>query len=144
MNSKFFHHKFRAFFIVVVLTVLYGCRKDKDDVPDVYVDIYLYTTDPAFTPLNAIGGWTYLTGGSKGIIVYRKSQTEFMTYDRHCTYKVPDGNSVSVENSGLIASDAACNSKFLMTDGSPNSGPATVPLKRYQSSFDGTVLHIFN
>lgn len=121
-----------------------GCKKDKDEVPYVYVDIYLYTTDPAFSPLNAVSGSTTISGGSKGIIIFRKSQTEFMVYDRHCTYKVADGNSVAVDASGLLAADAVCSSKFLITDGSPNSGPAVNSLKRYQYTFDGTVLHIYN
>jgi nitrite reductase/ring-hydroxylating ferredoxin subunit len=121
-----------------------GCKKDTNSIPEVYVDIYLYTTDPAFAPLNATSGYAYLAGGSKGILVFRKSQNEFMAYDRHCTYKIPDGNVVTVDASGLLAEDAACKSKFLITDGSPNSGPAVNSLKQYQTAFDGTVLHIFN
>ncbi|MBI4946277.1 MAG: hypothetical protein HY840_07745 [Bacteroidetes bacterium] len=131
--------------ILMAAFALSGCKKSNDYVPNVYVDIYLYTTDPAFSPLNAVPGYTYLSGGSKGIIVYRKSQTEFMAYDRHCTYKVSEGNVVAVEVSGLIAKDAVCGSKFILTDGSVLSGSsASNPLKRYQISFDGTVLHIFN
>jgi len=121
-----------------------GCKKDKDEIPNVYVDIYLYTTDPAFSPLNATSGFTYLAGGSKGIIVFRRSQTEFGAYDRHCTYNVKEANQISVDASGLIATDAVCGSKFLLTDGSPSTAPAANPLKTYQTSFDGTTLHIFN
>jgi len=121
-----------------------GCKKDKEQIPDVYVDIYLYATDPAFSPLNVISGYAYVAGGSKGILVYRKSQNEFLAYDRHCTYKVSEGNQVVVDASGLLAVDSKCGSKFLITDGSVNQSPAVNPLKRYQSSFDGTVLHIYN
>ena len=121
-----------------------GCKKESNTVPVVYTDIYLYATDPAFSPLNAIGGYAYVAGGSKGIIIYRKSQTEFMAYDRHCTYNVANGDVVAVDPSGLLATDAACKSRFLITDGSPNSGPAVNFLKRYQTSFDGTLLHIYN
>ena len=128
----------------ILLISLGDCKKNKDIIPTVYVDRYLYTTDPAFSPLNAISGYAYLSGGSKGILVFRNSQTEFIAYDRHCPYKVDDGNTVTVDASGLFAIDAACNSKFLITDGSPNSGPAVNSLKRYQTAFDGTVLHIFN
>ncbi len=127
-----------------LLMVLSCKKKSADYVPNVAVDIYLYTTDPNFVPLNSIGGYTYLNGGSKGIIVYRKSQTEFMAYDRHCTYNIPAGNQIVVDASGLIAKDAVCGSQFLLTDGSVNKGPAVNLLKRYQSAFDGTVLHIFN
>ena len=124
-----------------------GCKKDKDQVPDVYVDLYIYATDPAFSPLNATSGYQYFSGGSKGIIVFCKSQSpvyEFMAYDRHCTYNASEGNTVTVDASGLIATDRQCNSNFLLTDGSPNSGPASNSLKPYHTTFDGTVLHIFN
>lgn len=128
----------------VPLLCFSGCKKDKDEIPNVYVDIYLYTTDPAFSPLNATSGYAYLAGGSKGILVFRKSQNEFEAYDRHCTFNVADGNQVSVDASGLLAVDAVCGSKFLITDGSPSSGSAVNPLKYYQTTFDGTTLHIFN
>jgi nitrite reductase/ring-hydroxylating ferredoxin subunit len=130
--------------IFLALFTTFSCKKSTDYVPNVYVNTYLYTTDPAFAPLNAVSGYTYLSGGSKGIVVYRKSQTEFMAYDRCCTYKVSDGNVIDVDASGLIAKDAACGSKFILTDGTVNNGPAVNPLKRYQTAFDGTALHIFN
>jgi nitrite reductase/ring-hydroxylating ferredoxin subunit len=141
-------NKVFKYFLLSAVTWLPGtfssCKKDKETVPYVYTDLYLYTTDPAFSPLNATGGYAYLAGGSRGIVIYRKSQNEFMAYDRHCTYKVADGNTVMVDASGLIAADAACGSKFLLTDGSANQGPAINPLKQFQTAFDGTVLHIYN
>jgi nitrite reductase/ring-hydroxylating ferredoxin subunit len=142
MNKVF---KYPLCYILAFLFIsFFSCKKDNNAVPVVYTDVYLYTTDPAFAPLNATSGYAYVAGGSKGIIVFRKSQTEFMAYDRHCPYKVADGNMVTVDGSGLLAIDAACGSKFLLTDGSPNQGPAVNSLKLYQTSFDGTVLHIFN
>jgi nitrite reductase/ring-hydroxylating ferredoxin subunit len=136
----------RGFFYPTVLLLLYfcSCKKDSSQVPVIYVDIYLYTTDPAFSPLNATNGYAYLNGGSKGILVFRKSLNEFMAYDRQCTYKVAEGNTVKVDASGLLATDAVCGSKFLLTDGSANQGPAVNSLRQYQTSYDGTVLHIFN
>ncbi|MBI3501437.1 MAG: hypothetical protein HY063_06545 [Bacteroidetes bacterium] len=131
--------------VFMALVSFCGCKKkDNDRVPNVYVDIYVYATDPNFSPLNAVNGYQYFSGGSKGIIAFRKSQNEIMAYDRHCTYQVSDGNAASVDASGLIAVDGVCGSKFLLTDGSVNAGPASVPLKRYQTTFDGSVLHIFN
>ena len=142
MNKVF---KYPLYYLTAFLLMCsLSCKKDNNDIPEVYVDIYLYTTDPAFAPLNATSGFAYASGGSKGILIFRKSQNEFMAYDRHCTYKVPDGNYVTVDASGLLAVDANCNSKFLITDGSPNSGPSVNSLKQYQTAFDGTVLHIFN
>ena len=147
--NKVFKYKICSFACIFSLSVLFfisflGCKKDKNEIPDVYVDIYVYVTDPAFSPLNAISGHQYFTGGSQGVIVFRKSQNEFMAYDRHCSFNVPEGNAVTVDASGLLMTDSKCSSKFLTTDGSPNQGPAVNPLKRYQTAFDGTVLHIYN
>lgn len=144
LMNKVVKRKHVAFCCALVLAAFSSCKKDKDEIPDVYVDVYLFTTDLAFSPLNATSGYTYVSGGSKGILVFRKSQTEFMAYDRHCTYDVPAGNVVTVDASGLIAVDPGCSSKFLITDGSPNSGPAYNPLKQYNVAFDGTALHIYN
>lgn len=143
MNEVFGYKKISV--VIFLFLTIIGCKKDANNVvPNVYVDIYLSHSDPAFSPINAPGGWIYLSGGVKGIVVYRKSQTEFMAYDRECTYKVSEGNQVAVDNSNLIAVDSKCGSKFLLTDGSVNTGPASVPLKHYQTADDGTQLHIFN
>lgn len=124
-----------------------GCKKDNDDsgVPITAVDIYLYTNNPSFSNLNAVGGWTYITGGVRGIIVYRKSNTEFAAYDRNCTYQSSEPcATVSVDGTGILAVDTCCNSKFSIYDGSITQGPASIPLKAYNNTFDGSVLHIYN
>lgn len=125
----------------------FSCKKEGEQkyVPNVYVDIYMYASDPGFVALNAVGGWLYANGGVKGIIVYRKSNTEFMAYDRNCTYQSSNACSkADVDSSNLIIKDACCGSEFLITDGTVLTSPATLPLKQYQTSFDGTTLHIFN
>ncbi|HEV7230103.1 MAG TPA: hypothetical protein VGO45_02175 [Bacteroidia bacterium] len=143
----------RKSFIAVKLLFLlslfgmFSCQKQKQQVvPYVYVDIRLYSSDPSFVPLNSAGGWAYASGGNRGILIYRKSLSDFAAYDRTCTYNPTDPNeTVSVETANnVFASDAHCGSKFLITDGTVNRGPATMALKAYQTTYDGTVLHIFN
>lgn len=131
--------------IIIVLYFIPSCKKDDNTLPNTSVDIYIYISEPSFLPLNAVGGWVYITGGSKGIIVYRKSNTEFTALDRHCTY-LPDNSCsrVAVDSSNIIAVDTCCGSKFLITDGSVQNGPASIALKQYATSFDGSVLHIYN
>lgn len=123
-----------------------SCKKDTIDVvPNVYVNIYIYTTDPEFVNLNAVGGWVYITGGSRGIVVYRNSIEEFMAYDRHCTYEpINSCARIEMEQSNITAVDSCCGSKFVITDGSVITGPASLPLKRYQAKLEGSTLHIFN
>ena len=121
-------------------------KKDVDNgVPITPVDIYLYTNNPSFVNLNGVGGWVYITGGVRGILVYRKSPSEFMAYDRNCTYQSRDAcATVVVDATNILATDTCCHSKFSMYDGSVTQAPAGLPLKAYNTTFDGNVLHIYN
>jgi hypothetical protein len=134
--------------IFLTVLVLFSCKKKSADyVPTVTVNYLLYTSDPAFAQVNIVGGHTYIANiGVCGIVVYCTSTnpSTFMAYDRCCTYNVANRNVISVDANGVTATDAVCGSKFLLTDGSVNHGPASNILKIYQTSFDGTALHIFN
>lgn len=125
---------------------LSGCRDngDNQEVPYVPVDIYIHTTDPLFFDISVPGGWEYVTGGSQGLLVYRRSNDEFMVFDRHCPYQVDDNCQVSVDSTFTSATDPCCESRFLIIDGSVTGGPSTRSLKQYNTTFDGSVLHIFN
>ncbi|NTW32886.1 MAG: hypothetical protein HGB12_09710 [Bacteroidetes bacterium] len=131
-------------FILIILNP--GCKKDKNEIPNVYVNFYInIASSTQYIELNNIGGYCYLTGGVRGIIVYRRSVDEFMAYERNCPYQPSNSCAiVNIDNSAVIAIDTCCGSKFLIFDGSIVNGPATIQLKQYQTSFDGTSLHVFN
>ena len=134
---------FSLFLFILLISI--NCRKQQDIVPNITVDIYLNMADPNFININAIGGAINITGGSKGILVYRKSLTEFMAYDRNCTYQPSNSCArVQIDKSLIMAIDSCCGSKFLLTDGTVITGPAPIPLKTYRTTFDGNVVHIFN
>jgi hypothetical protein len=132
--------------VFCIATVIFSCKKDKDNnIPAQTVDIYIYPSDPQFaTSIGVVGGWAYVTGGPKGIIVYRTTNTDFMAYDRSCTYD-PNSNSIlKVLSDNVSIRDTVCNSKFLILDGSVTQGPASQSLKQYVCDYDGNVLHIYN
>lgn len=138
----------KTLYILLSLSLLIGsCNQDGNDViPLVNVDLILNTSDPVYINLNAVGGWLYLNAGSRGIIVYRSSNSEFKAYDRHCTYDPTNSCAlVSVEVNNITALDDCCGSKFILAaDGAVSNGPANLPLKQYRTTFDGSVLRIFN
>ena len=138
--------KISTCFLLVILSLAYGCRKENENtVPNTAVDIYIYTSNPSFINLNAVGGWVYITGGVRGILVYRKSTSEFMAYDRNCTYQPTNTcSTIVVNNTNIIAVDSCCGSQFSIYDGSVLHGPAGLPLKTYSTIFDGTSLHVYN
>lgn len=131
---------------ITVSAVFTSCnRSNGSGIPYVPVNYQLTVSNPEFSPLLAIGGWVYIGGGSKGIIVYRFSPEDFRAYDRHCTYLVDDDCRVSMDNTDIFAVDnVCCSSKFLIVDGAPTEGPAAIGLQQYNTSFDGNTLRINN
>ena len=132
--------------ILTVALLLAACRRDeRGGVPIVPIDIAINVNNPAYADLAVTGGWLYLTGGSMGLIVYRRSPTEFAAMDRHCPYRPEELCRVVVDDSQVIARDTTCcGSAFLIMDGSVTQGPAALNLQRYNTSFNGTILRIFN
>lgn len=139
--------KLRIIFLLFVILTFSACRRDRNNIiPNVLVDIEFNINNPQYINLTAVGGSMYLSGGSRGIVIYRLSQDEFSAFDRHCPYNPSDDcGQVSIDSSSsLILKDVCCGSQFLITDGSVHSSPATNSLKRYQTFFDGTILRIYN
>lgn len=123
-----------------------ACRKEeRGGVPLSLVDISINVNNPAYSDLAVPGGWIYLSGGSLGLIVYRSGPDSFVAMDRHCPYQPADLCRVFVDESEITAQDTACcHSSFLITDGSAVQGPAALNLQRYNTSFNGTTLRIYN
>ena len=57
-------------FIVFNILLNNSCNKNNQIVPYVYVDLYVNISLPSYSNLNAIGGWVYVSGGSKGCLLY--------------------------------------------------------------------------
>ncbi|HRY99165.1 MAG TPA: hypothetical protein P5550_08950 [Bacteroidales bacterium] len=134
--------------LVVGVAGVVSCKKDKArQIPYAYVNIYIKPNSTEYLELNAVGGWVYLTAASpsRGIIVYRRGPDDFVAFERTCPYD-PDKDCarVEVEVSGSTAVDSCCMSRFILHDGSPFAGPASLPLKQYQTAYDGITLHITN
>ncbi len=132
-------------FSLLMLLTLFSCKKNNSFIPQVQVQIVINTLDPQFQSLNGIGGWSYVEGGSRGIIVFRSESENFKAFDRHCSFE-PENTCarVSVIESSLFAEDSCCNSRFQLIDGQAIGGPASVGLQEYRTSFDGNIIQIFN
>lgn len=130
----------------VLGALLSSCKKEeRAGVPYTNVDITINVNNPAYADIQVPGGWLYLTGGSLGIIVYRKTMDEFVALDRHCTYQPENLCQVIVDDTEVTARDTTCcNAAFLIIDGSVSEGPATLGLQQYNTLFNGTSLRIYN
>jgi nitrite reductase/ring-hydroxylating ferredoxin subunit len=134
---------FSTFFLFALFAV--SCSRDSSYVPYVPVNIQINLQNPDYNSIKTVGGWVYVTGGSKGLIIYRADVGVFKAYDRHCPYHPTDACSkVDVDGQTLTAIDTCCGSKFQLFDGSVLKAPATRALQTYQTSFDGNILSINN
>lgn len=149
---------FRKFSIPVVAVALLGslwagCKKNQQQSPVPYqtVDITLYPNDPLNFKIQAVGGWKYIAGGVNGIIIYRKSATntssDFVALERTSTYLPSDAGALAkVQNDNFTCKDTVSNSEWQIVDGAVKKAPATLPLKRYNVTYDSGTdkLHITN
>ena len=134
-----------AFFFTVMSVCCSQCKKSDDPINSVQVDVYLDPTLPSNNNLTVVGGWIYVNGGVKGIVVYRRSPDEYVAFERNCPYLPQNKCAVKVETSNLIVSDACCGSQFQLTDGIVIKGPATRGLKQYAAVADKNgVVHVYN
>jgi hypothetical protein len=130
------------------LTVSSSCKKNNNlnPVPSIPLDINININLPSYSALTGVGGWAYVEGGSKGIVVYRRSIDEFVAFDRHSPAN--DGTCeqslVTNEDNFLQLDDLCSGATFSLYDGSPISG-SEFGLRMYMTFFDGSDnLRIYN
>lgn len=116
-------------------------------VPNIPFDITIDINLPSYYALTGVGGYAYVIGGSRGIIVYRRSIEEFVAFDRHS----PEDPEATCPNplypdpdNFLTLIDSCSSAKFSLYDGSPMSG-SEYGLRQYQTQFNGTnLVRIYN
>lgn len=117
---------------------------DTDYVPNVIVNQQINLNDIRYSSLKVDKGWVYMTGGVKGIIVYREAASSYKAFERNCSYKPSSACSkIKVDGSNFYMTDSCCNSIFDFS-GNPTSGPAFRPLKQYLVTQDNYLLNINN
>ena len=136
---------------IILLMSVNGCKKENLNqqlgIPYFKVDQYLLLNNPTNIGLNAVGGFVFLGGGSRGIVVYHRAYNEYVAFDRHCTWQTEQAcGQVSPDtSSNVILNCGCCASKFSMIDGSVLNAPASRPLLQYNAQLsDAATLHIYN
>lgn len=147
MLTKLKKKKLNFCIIAVIILFFLACRdEENNNIPLVEVNFQRNLNEPDLLNLQSIGGWVMVSGGSRGIILYRTSSTEVKAYDRHCTFQPSSTCAlVSVDANGFTASDQCCGSSFQLTNnGSVSSPPAVTPLKSYTTYIDNDILYVTN
>lgn len=132
--------------VLGLLLLLPACRKEQTTgVPPTAVDFTININFPEYASLQVPGGWVYVTGGSRGIILYRKNQDQFVALDRHCPYQPENLCRVTVDDTQVMARDTTCcGSAYLLDGGGVVNGPSSFGLRTYNTLFNGTTLRVYN
>lgn len=132
---------------VSILLIAIACNSDLTDDPIpvvLFSDLTININAPEYQKLLVDGGYKEMnTLGVRGVILYRRSSTSILAFERNCSYHPNDAcATVNVHSSGLYLIDPCCGSNFGFTDGAPTGGVAWRPLRRYRTEFTGISLTI--
>mgnify|MGYP006166077789 CR=1 FL=1 len=68
-------------YILFIFTIL-SCGNSDNYIQNVYVNFEIDLSLSEFSDLNSLGNSIIVSGGNKGIIIYRYANYEFKIYDR--------------------------------------------------------------
>ena len=126
-------------FIISVASCKKQTINSSNPVASVPVNLIVYPDNPLNFRLQSIGGWAYFDGGINGIVIYRKSQEEFIALERTSSYLPDNINArVKVMSDNFTLQDTISNSRWRLFDGEVIQGPAQWPLRIYATNFNTT------
>ena len=155
--------------LIALSAFLSGCKSipQNPNRPILPAPITIYPNTIEYQELNFVSGWLYITSDiestSRGIIVYRLSDTEFLAYDRippnepdACTDSHGNTTRLVVED-GMFVVDHCNNAYYNILNGQiiisddfdmvpsfPTDGTTVYPLIQYHTNYDGSKLTITN
>lgn len=143
-NKKVHRTLQRMFFILLFAC---SCSRDltDDPIPIVpFADFVVNLIAPEYQSLSVDGGYKEIGSiGVRGVILYRKNSTTYLTFERNCSYHPNDAcATVNVHTSKLYMIDPCCGSNFSFDTGAPTSGVAWRTLRLYHTAVSGTNLTI--
>ena len=132
-----------------------GCKEPlvNPNYPSGIINFTIYPNSIHDQELNVVSGYKYYTSDpestSRGIIVYRLSQDEFLAYDRLPPNEPnaccdAQGNCTRLVVDFPFVLDNCNNIKYSILDGSIIEGDGIYPLIQYHTSYNGNELHIYN
>ena len=159
--------KLHLLILIGFLPFLHGCKPvpQNPNRPILPAPITIYPNTLQYQELNFVSGWLYITSDvestSRGIIVYRMNDIEFLAYDR-IPPNEPDACTDSHGNTTRMVVDFPfvvdhCNNAYYnilngqiivrepdMIPSFPTDGTTVYPLIQYHTTFDGSKLIITN
>ena len=159
--------KLHLFILIALLPFLHSCKEypENPNRPLLLSPITIYPNTMQYYDLNFMSGWIYITSdvesSSRGLIVYRMSDNEFLAYDRMppnepnaCTDS--QGNTTRLVVDFPFVVDHCNNAYYNILNGQiivaepdkiphfPTTGVVVYPLIQYHTTYDGNKLTITN
>ena len=127
--------------------LILGCQPDltDDEIPYQPFDVININLNlPAYNALRTDGGSMAINeGGVRGIIIYRQNISNYVAYERNCSFEPNSAcATVDIDVSTLFMICSCCSSTFDFSTGIPLGGIAWRPLRKYETSVNGSFLII--
>jgi len=126
--------------------LLTSCGKDnKCYVPIGITNFEIAPNSAYYSGLNNVGGYMYLTGGHRGVIVVRLAYDQFVAFERTCPADSTTAVEVSKDWGTALLECPVCHTCFIVaSDGMPMDGGATAcPLYQYGTNYSGGTLWVY-
>jgi len=133
-------------FSVLCISCTTSSPDNNENLPNVPVNITLSLNSPQYQNLLVPGGWVYVSGGIKGLIVYNFNGTEFSAFDRACPHlSVTEACSKMIVESGIKMICPCDDTEFSILDGSPLTTGVIFAARAYRATLvSSTTLTITN
>ena len=139
---SFTFKRVNQFGILIVVLMLGSCEPQiQDEIPYVIVEIDVNLNNTEYLDLFRDGGYVYILGGVRGIIIYRANENDYRAFERNSPIDASAAcSTIDVDSSGFFMVDP-CHNVFYDFEGLPISGNS-LPLRQYETILDKNWLYI--
>jgi hypothetical protein len=133
-----------AVIALAILAVACG-HEQRCNVPIGMTNFTIEPNSAYYSGLNNVGGYMYLTGGHRGVVVVRTAIDHFVAYERTCPADSTTAVEVTSDWGSSILECPKCHTLFVVNaDGYPMDGGATAcPLYQYSTAYSGGILSVY-
>jgi hypothetical protein len=129
--------------LLFAIVLISACEPQRTDtIPYVFVEIDINLNQTDYLDLRRDGGFVYVLGGLKGIIIYRVNGSQYLAFEQTSPVNPSLACAiVQVDDAGLFMIDHCSLATFDFA-GNPSNGISPYPLKQYTTILDDNWLYI--
>jgi len=139
----------KKLFVLLITFLLFNCagsQENNDLLPYISVNETINLDLPQYINLQVPGGWTYTSGGLKGIIIYNINGTQFKAFERAAPHLPLSKTCSQMEVVNNLKMVCPCDdSEFNILNGAPLTSGVDYFAREYLvTNLNGSVLRITN